>query len=154
MSQSPAANLLPVALVLAFAGLAFGFTIAVVVSVLRRSGKSHARPVPPGMNLEDECSRELAAHGKLAAIKLYRERTGFGLREAKDAIELIEAAGAPVGALPSVAPAEGNPTAAEIGRLVAAGRKIEAIKLYRESTGCDLRAAKSAIDAVEAGLKH
>ena len=34
-----------------------------------------------------------------------------------------------------------------------AGRKIEAIKHYREFTGCDLREAKEGVDAYEAKLR-
>lgn len=34
-----------------------------------------------------------------------------------------------------------------------AGRKIQAIKLYREATGCSLRDAKEAVDAREAKLR-
>lgn len=33
--------------------------------------------------------RELAATSKIQAIKVYRERTGTGLREAKEAVEAI-----------------------------------------------------------------
>lgn len=90
MAQSPVANPLIVGLVLILAGLAFGFTIALIIGFLRKSSRSAPRPVPPGMNLEDECARVLASHGKLAAIKLYREQTGCGLKEAKDAIDLVE----------------------------------------------------------------
>jgi ribosomal protein L7/L12 len=37
----------------------------------------------------------------------------------------------------------------EVGRLVEAGKKIQAIKLYRELTGTGLREAKGAIDAID-----
>ncbi|MCW5954672.1 MAG: ribosomal protein L7/L12 [Propionibacteriaceae bacterium] len=39
---------------------------------------------------------------------------------------------------------------AEIGRLLASGRKIEAIKRYREATGLGLKEAKDAVDYWEA----
>lgn len=35
-----------------------------------------------------------------------------------------------------------------------AGRKIEAIKVYREATGCDLKNAKGSIDRLVAELNH
>lgn len=38
---------------------------------------------------------------------------------------------------------------AELQGLLAAGKKIEAIKLYREQTGADLAAAKNAVEAME-----
>ena len=42
----------------------------------------------------------------------------------------------------------------EITRALAAGRKIEAIKIYREATGRDLKAAKEFIDALIPELKE
>lgn len=40
---------------------------------------------------------------------------------------------------------------AELEALLAAGRKIEAIKLYREQTGAGLAEAKAAVEALERG---
>jgi ribosomal protein L7/L12 len=40
---------------------------------------------------------------------------------------------------------------AEIGRLLAEGRKIEAVKRYREATGAGLAAAKEMVEAIERG---
>jgi ribosomal protein L7/L12 len=37
----------------------------------------------------------------------------------------------------------------EVGRLIDAGKKIQAIKLYRELTGTGLREAKAAVDAMD-----
>ena len=37
---------------------------------------------------------------------------------------------------------------AQVSHLIAEGRNIEAIKLVREKTGCDLKAAKDAVDAL------
>lgn len=39
----------------------------------------------------------------------------------------------------------------EVRALVDAGEKIEAIKRYRELSGCDLRTAKEAVEAMAAG---
>lgn len=44
-----------------------------------------------------------------------------------------------------------NDVAQRIGELVASGRKIEAIKLLRETSGLGLAEAKAVIDAVEVG---
>ena len=41
-------------------------------------------------DLNAHIAAPLAAHKKIEAIKLYRERTGVGLKEAKDAVEEIE----------------------------------------------------------------
>lgn len=40
---------------------------------------------------------------------------------------------------------------AEVHRAVAEGEKIQAIKAYREATGADLVAAKSAVERIERG---
>ena len=40
----------------------------------------------------------------------------------------------------------------EVQTLIAQGRKINAIKLYREQTGVGLREAKEAVDALEAQM--
>jgi ribosomal protein L7/L12 len=42
-----------------------------------------------GLAPDDPIRLALAAGDKIAAIKLYRERTGLGLAEAKDAVEAI-----------------------------------------------------------------
>lgn len=41
----------------------------------------------------------------------------------------------------------------QIADAIAAGRKIEAIKLYREATGCDLKDAKDFIEKLTAELQ-
>ncbi len=41
----------------------------------------------------------------------------------------------------------------EVQELVTQGRKINAIKLYREQTGVGLREAKEAVDSLEAQMK-
>lgn len=46
--------------------------------------------------------------------------------------------------------AGGNPADAEIVAALHAGQKIEAIKLYREAYGTDLKDAKDAVDALQA----
>jgi ribosomal protein L7/L12 len=50
------------------------------------------------------------------------------------------------------APAPRGP-AAEVENLIRAGRKIEAIKAWRESTGQGLREAKEAVEAIERRLR-
>ena len=41
----------------------------------------------------------------------------------------------------------------EVQELIAQGRKIHAIKLYREQTGMGLAASKEAVDAMDAQMK-
>lgn len=45
-------------------------------------------------------------------------------------------------------PPSGQGTDADVGRLVRLGRKIDAIKLYREIHGVDLKGAKDAVDKI------
>ena len=79
--------------------------------------------------------RDLLAVGRrIEAIKLYREATGVGLKEAKDAVEVFEQ-GKTVGLPGGV---EGS-LEAELVALLGKGRKIEAIKRYREATGAGSR---------------
>lgn len=85
---------------------------------------------------------------KIGAIKQYREITGAGLKEAKEAVEAM---------------LEGRPveitkitvTSTEMGegltKLIRNGDKIGAIKQYREMTDAGLKEAKEAIEAMFEG---
>jgi ribosomal protein L7/L12 len=89
----------------------------------------------------------IAAGRKIEAIKLYREVTGAGLAEAKEAVELIEAGEPP---RPEAERSLSEDQALQdVADLVRQGRKIEAIKRYREGTGLGLKESKDAVDALE-----
>ena len=90
---------------------------------------------------------------KIDAIRMYREQTGAGLREAKNAVEALERGEH----LPAAARAAGSvgvrgDLKADLWALIQDGQKMEAIKFYREQTGCGLKHAKDAVDAV--GREH
>jgi ribosomal protein L7/L12 len=92
--------------------------------------------------------RTLVAEGrKIEAIKVYRGETGVGLKEAKDAVEAIER-GQP---FPSPEKVD-VPFERELVTLLGEGKKIEAIKRYRERTGAGLKEAKDAVEAL--GVRH
>jgi ribosomal protein L7/L12 len=121
--------------------------------------------IPPGVTRCPECNAELsvssasdsesagpASHSlegrvlalvhdgrKIEAIKLYRDLTGAGLKEAKDAVEALERGGS----LPSKSGDDGD-----ILDLLRDGQKIRAIKLYRDRTGFGLAEAKHAVEAM------
>jgi ribosomal protein L7/L12 len=98
----------------------------------------------------DEVRSLLARGQKIGAIKVYREATGLGLAESKDAVEAIERAGdlEPV----SDRPALTHEVDEQLLRdLLAAGKKIEAIKVYRDTTGLGLAECKAAVEALERG---
>ncbi len=100
---------------------------------------------PNGPNLVAELQALLAEGRKIEAIKRYREATAVGLAEAKAAVESLER-----GESPSTKQSEDSSFETEIVSLLQGGKKIEAIKLYRERTGVGLKEAKDFIDALAA----
>ena len=81
-------------------GLAAALVLLLAITALRRSGGSGdmierqrraAPPPPPADHLEVLASAEVRAalvgRNKIEAIKLVRERTGLGLKEAKELVE-------------------------------------------------------------------
>lgn len=136
------------------------------------SGASPLSETPHSLSgtLDGEIERLLLQGQKIQAIKVYRERSGLGLREAKDAVDLIENRLLVQGpssfheqasslfqtqaddpntedSLPMLAVSD-----EEIRQCLLQGNKIKAIKLYRQQTGLGLREAKEAIDLLEQTL--
>jgi ribosomal protein L7/L12 len=93
---------------------------------------------------------ELAKTKMIAAIKLYRERTGVGLKDAKEAVEALRD-GRP---LPSSRVSELRPMGASSGgdaellELLRTEGKIVAIKRRREQSGDGLKDAKDYVEAL------
>ena len=98
---------------------------------------------------------------KIGAIKEYRLATGVGLKEAKDAVDYFVDHGrwreSPAEAFQESLPdsrlefeAKPEPDAAldigEIEKLARAGKKIEAIKEYRQAKNTGLKEAKDAVE--------
>ncbi|MHB8898059.1 MAG: hypothetical protein ACYC6Y_04875 [Thermoguttaceae bacterium] len=83
---------------------------------------------------------------KIEAIKRYRERHGVGLAEAKYAVEAFDAARKP-GAASDRHSAEND-----VVVLLRAGRKIEAVKVYRQRHRVGLKEARKAVEAL--GAQH
>jgi ribosomal protein L7/L12/sugar lactone lactonase YvrE len=104
-----------------------------------------------------EIQRLIQSGQKIYAIKLFRETFGVGLKEAKDAVDAMEAGkGLDISGMQVVASAPVNlqsnaENIAEIQRLLQGGSKIEAIKRFREMTGVGLKEAKDAVEAIERG---
>jgi ribosomal protein L7/L12 len=99
----------------------------------------------------DLVRKALLAGNKIEAIKLYREQTGAGLAEAKTAVEAME------GGVREVSGKNEsdrtNPTA-DVRQALLAGKKIEAIKIYRQQMRVGLAEAKAAVDAMEGELRR
>jgi ribosomal protein L7/L12 len=113
----------------------------------RNCGADLPEATGPGMSSGDDLEsrvRSLMAEGqKIEAIKLYRERTGAGLKESKDAVEAIQR-----GQSAPAVPASDRDFEAELVALLERGQKIGAIKLYRERTGVGLKDAKDAVESL------
>ncbi len=95
-------------------------------------------------SLPSDVQDALQRGDKIEAIRLLRETTGLGLKQAKDVIES--------GSLEPATASVIGPSAAFPPEVIAAlhrGRKIEAIKLLRQHAGIGLKDAKDAIDAYQ-----
>lgn len=130
--------------------------------LLRRGGDRDLLAPPPGLRasppprtaaalaagVEGEVQALLARGNKIAAVKLVREAYVLSLGEAKALVEAIER-GEGV-ALPDAAvPTPTLDLEAEIVGLLAANRKIEAIKRTRAVLGLGLAEAKDHVEAIE-----
>jgi len=106
---------------------------------------------PIDEDVRAELLRQLQRGNKIEAIKLLREHTGVGLKEAKDAVEALERnAAAPLPAAapevpmsPHLASLDIDP---EVRLLLQRGNKIAAIKRVRELTGWGLKESKDYVD--------
>jgi ribosomal protein L7/L12 len=110
------------------------------------------KPAPAAGVDIDQIQQLTRAGKKIEAIKLVREQTGLGLKEARDAVEAIER-GETVALTLRATPAAHGVSGIDldqINELLLQNKKIEAIKLYREQTGLGLKEARDAIDAIEA----
>ncbi len=113
-----------------------------------------------------EIDRLVAGGNKINAIKLYRDHSGTGLKEAKDRIDhwsvsttaphtaavsnttATHSSITPTAATPSSVRAQlPASVASDIDKLVAGGSKIAAIKALREHTGLGLKESKDLIEA-------
>jgi ribosomal protein L7/L12 len=94
---------------------------------------------------DDELRALIESGQKIEAIKRYREMTGAGLAEAKEAVEAIERRAAPL------MPAEGRSSDPDFERklrtLLDHGEFIQAIRYYREQRKTGLKQAKDAVEA-------
>lgn len=110
-------------------------------------------PAQPGGDVPAEVQALLARGKKIEAIKRVRERTGLGLKEAKDYVEGIERGAAPGGVSAAPVALRGDPGAveAEARQILATGNVIAAIKRVRELTDVGLREAKDYVDALQRG---
>ncbi|NIL76858.1 MULTISPECIES: ribosomal protein L7/L12 [unclassified Rhodococcus (in: high G+C Gram-positive bacteria)] len=99
----------------------------------------------------NEIYRLVGEKKQINAVKLFRERTGAGLKEAKDIVDSV-GRGEPLPTPGTYTHATGLDTGAwediipKLRTLKSEGRTIAAIKLLRARTGLTLREAKEAVD--------
>lgn len=105
----------------------------------------HAGGSPPPLTPEfaAELQGLLRDGKKITAIARFREVTGLGLRESKDAVEALEA-----GRTMSALAADGQVADAKVVTLLRENQFIPAIKEYRAATGLGLKEAKEAVEAI------
>lgn len=101
--------------------------------------------LPATVDLEQQVRTLLEQGHKLEAVKQYKEQTGTSLKEAKEAVEAIECGDTLAQPTTPHDDMEG-----ELLALLAAGRKIEAVKLYKQRTGVQLIDAKQAVETLAA----
>jgi ribosomal protein L7/L12 len=108
-------------------------------------------PAAAASGVPADVAAEVARLGRdgqmINAIKLLRDHTGLGLKEAKELAEAITHGGPapPLPPAPSMTSGAGDD---EVERLLRAGRKIQAIKAYRDRTGLGLKEAKDQVEAL------
>lgn len=124
----------------------------------------------PGNQNEEALLNELASllrsGRKIEAIKVYRRVTGASLADAKDALERLEQSimlsGISAGSAPQLDMAQLAGMAnmelpgmllSEIAQLISQGKKLEAIKVYRQHIGAGLADAKSVVDQLEQRIR-
>lgn len=133
-----------------------------VAALLRPSFRHRSEAVsslgkvaPPDENLE------LAVRGllrgprpsKIMAIKVVRERTGMGLKEAKEYVDAVTVGTRPRGGSMAVSAAPIASSSPELAAIVQSARaaragKITAIKQVRDASGMGLKEAKDFVDSI------
>jgi ribosomal protein L7/L12 len=104
----------------------------------------------PLLNLQGEGVRDLVEAGKIdEAVEVYAKFAGVDIYSAKDAVAEIQREPEASDHLSDAASAA-DP---QIVALVQQGKKIEAIKIYRERTGLGLKEAKDAVEQIEREMK-
>ena len=100
----------------------------------------------PALSLQEAAIGALSRGDKIEAIKIVREATGLGLKEAKDAVERYVEGDSP---FPSRAPSSPDSNAMPLAAVSALqnGKLIVAIRIVREARGIGLKDAKDAVEA-------
>lgn len=105
---------------------------------------SHAKKKKAAYDTQDAGVRDLIQEGRLdEAVEVYRKFAGVDAYTARDAVAEIE------GELRLGTESASVVAETELRALLQQGKKIEAIKAYRQATGLGLEEARNAIEAIE-----
>ena len=155
MSLDPNPNLF---LIVATFAVTVILVASYIVSVRSRTSpkqKNKQKIKPVGIDWKaiqhPDIQSEIEANRKINAIKLYREMTGQGLKEAKEAIEYAMEQGIPKKGKQSDLPS--GMSDAGIRDLIAEGKIEEAIEIYRQFAGVDKFSAEEAIKDIQRDMR-
>jgi len=132
--------------------LGLAFILAIIASLFYLRSRQVQDSIPDTQrladpafagSLENQIKDLLAQDKKIEAIKTFRQATGFSLKQAQEAVENIATGSS--WQRTKIIPAERHD---QITDLLRRNRKIEAIRLYRETTGVGLREAKDAVEEI------
>lgn len=98
-------------------------------------------------DLEREVRSLLGQGRKIEAVKLYKEHTGCGLKDAKNAVEALQGRAG----LPKPNQVD-DKLESELLGLLQRGEKLKAVKLYRGQIGANLMESKLAVESI--GARH
>lgn len=117
------------------------------VTVCPSCGASVTRSTTATTDAGHEVRSLLEQGRKIEAVKLYMNQSGSSLKEAKDAVEALQHnTGSP-------RPTEADASLeANVLRLLEDGKKLKAVKLYRDRTGSALADSKRSVEAT--GARH
>lgn len=113
-----------------------------LLTIMNQTPTTATPGIPKRFN---ECLEHLQQGHKIKAIKVYREIFGVSLKAAKKAIEDIERDNKSISA-ESQEEKEQKDFERAVVELVHEGKKIHAIKVYRERTNVGLKEAKEAVE--------
>ncbi len=150
MTMMPMVFLISGVLVVLLLSLALGIMLS------RRTKRAPRQPVEVDIDVDALADAEIQdalAHGMtIAAIKRYRDLTGAGLKEAKDAIEQVMAVG-----LDQMEKkkrrVEESFSDAGIRDLIAEGQPDEAADLYARFAGVDIYTAREAVQDIARDMR-
>lgn len=129
-----------------------GAFLLMIVSDRMDTDRSTAHPKPDNLYIDNTVLTELDQNRKIAAIKHYRLQTGLGLKEAKEAVEYIEANRHDLDRIlkDKSRRLEDMPVGAGVRDLVEAGDIDGAVQAYAQFMGVDEYTARDAVEKIRA----